>query len=161
MKRIVKVAENWSRRDRRTMGRDIVLPGKGSPGMNELIIIADSSGSVYLKSVFERIATAVNYIVRVVKPLNVRVVWADDTDCAGEDFFEPGDTIVLNPKGGGGTDMCKPLRFVERYSPEVVLLITDGYTPWPSNTPYPLIIACVTDTELPEWAAQVRITVGG
>ena len=157
MTRVVKVDENWSRRNRRYAST--VLPSLKSPGMNELVLVGDTSGSMFHKSVFERVATAIDYIVRVVKPLNVHVIWADDADCSNQEDFEPGQEIILNPKGGGGTDMRKPLAFAEERSPEVVVLVTDAYTPWPESTPYPLIIACTTDAECPEWAQVVRIDV--
>jgi predicted metal-dependent peptidase len=128
--------------------------------MDELTIVADSSGSMFTKEIFERIAVAVNHIVTVIKPLEVRVIWADDKDCSNVDVFADGEDVVLHPKGGGGTDMRKPLAYVEQYSPEVVLLLTDGYTPWPDMaTPYPLIIGCTTDAPCPDWAGVVRIEV--
>lgn len=157
MTRVVKVDENWSRRSRRYA--HVVLPSRHSPGMNELIVIADSSGSMYNENVFKRIGTAIDYIIRVVKPLAVRVIWADDDECSRQEFFEPDDELVLNPLGGGGTDMCKPLAFIERYNPEIVILITDGDTPWPDSVPYPLIIATTTNATVPDYAQVVRITV--
>jgi predicted metal-dependent peptidase len=158
MRRVIKCDENWSRRNRRFS--NVVLPSRHSPGMNELVIVADSSGSMFIKEVFERVATAVDYIVRVVKPLAVRVVWADDDECSNQDFFLPGETIVLHPKGGGGTDMRLACNYVRQYDPEVVLLITDGYTPWDTEPySYPLIVACTTDAPCPNYAQVVRIDV--
>jgi predicted metal-dependent peptidase len=150
--------ENWSRRNRRHS--EVILPSRKSNGMDELTIVADSSGSMFSKAVFERIAVAVNHIVTVIKPMTVRVVWADDKDCSNIDVFEDGAEVVLHPKGGGGTDMRKPLVFAEQYEPEVVLLLTDGYTPWPDvETPFPLIIGCTTDAPCPPWAGTVRVEV--
>jgi predicted metal-dependent peptidase len=150
--------ENWSKRNRRYS--DVILPSHKGSGMDELTIIADSSGSMFSKAIFERIAVAVNHIVTVIKPMVVRVVWADDAECSNIDIFEEGNEVVLHPRGGGGTDMRKPLAFVESYDPEVVLLLTDAYTPWPEvDTPYPLIIGCTTDAPCPEWARTVRIQV--
>jgi predicted metal-dependent peptidase len=151
--------ENWSRRNRRYS--EVILPSHKSNGMDELTIIADSSGSMFSKPIFERIAVAVNHITTVIKPMTVRVIWADDDACSNIDVFEDGGEVTLHPKGGGGTDMCKPLAYVtEQYSPEVVLLLTDGFTPWPEvPTPYPLIIGCTTNAPCPEWAAVVRIEV--
>lgn len=150
--------ENWSRRNRRY--HDAILPSHKSNGMDELTIVADSSGSMFSKEVFERIAVAVNHIVTVIKPMIVRVVWADDKDCSNIDVFENGTAVVLHPKGGGGTDMRKPLVYAEQYSPEVVLLLTDGYTPWPEiETPFPLIVGCTTDAPCPDWAGVVRVEV--
>ena len=150
--------ENWSKRNRRY--HDAILPSHKSNGMDELTIVADSSGSMFSKAVFERVAVAVNHIVTVIKPMTVRVVWADDKDCQNIDVFEDGAEVVLHPKGGGGTDMRKPLIFAEQYDPEVVLLLTDGYTPWPEvETPFPLIVGCTTDAACPEWAGVVRVEV--
>ena len=150
--------ENWSRRNRRYS--EVILPSHKSNGMDELTIVADSSGSMFTKEIFERIAVAVNHIVTVIKPMTVRVIWADDKDCSNVDIFEDGNEVVLHPKGGGGTDMRKPLTYVEQYSPEVVLLLTDGYTPWGETPPpYPLIIGCTTDAPCPDYARVVRIEV--
>ena len=158
MTQCVNQDENWSRRNRRH--HDIILPSHQSNGMDEMTIVADSSGSMFTKEVFERIAVCVNHIVTVIKPMTVRVVWADDKDQQNIDVFEDGAEVVLHPKGGGGTDMRKPLVFAEQYSPEVVLLLTDGYTPWPDvATPFPLIIGCTTDAPCPDWAGTVRVEV--
>ena len=151
--------ENWMRRNRRYS--EVILPSHKSNGMDEMTIVADSSGSMFSKPIFERIAVVVNHIVTVIKPMTVRVIWADDKDQQNIDVFEDGATVELHPKGGGGTDMRKPLVYVqENYSPEVVLLLTDGWTPWPDlATPFPLIIGCTTNAACPDWAGVVRIEV--
>jgi predicted metal-dependent peptidase len=154
----ISTDENWSKRNRRYS--EAILPSHKSNGMDELTIVADSSGSMFSKAVFNRVAVAVNHITTVIKPLEVRVIWADDAECSNIDVFEDGTEVVLHPRGGGGTDMTKPLKYVEQYNPEVVLLLSDGYTPWPDiPTPYPLIVACTTDAPVPDWAAVVRIEV--
>jgi len=155
----VKTDENWSKRNRRYS--DAILPSHKSNGMDELTIIGDSSGSMFNKKVFERVAVAVNYIVTVIKPMVVRVIWADDAEMSNIDVFEDGAEVVLHPKGGGGTDMRKPLAYVaENFNPEVVLLLTDAYTPWPEvPTPFPLIVGCTTSADCPDWAGVVRIEV--
>ena len=160
MERTISHDENWSRRNRRYS--DVILPSNASPGMTELNIVADSSGSMFTKPIFERIAVVVNHIVTTIKPMTVRVVWADDKDCQNIDVFEDGAEVVLHPRGGGGTDLRKPLRYVaEQFNPEVVLLLTDGYTPWDEiPPPYPLIIGCTTDAPCPDYARVVRIEVG-
>jgi predicted metal-dependent peptidase len=158
MSAVVKQRENWSRRNRRYS--DVILPSCWSNGMDELTIVADSSGSMFSKPVFERVAVAVNHIVTIIKPMTVRVIWSDDKDCQNIDVFEDGAEVILHPKGGGGTDMRKPLVYAEQYRPEVVLLLTDGYTPWPDvATPFPLIVGCTTDAPCPDWAGVVRIEV--
>ena len=85
----------------------------------------------------------------MIKPSLIRVIWADDADCSRMETFEPEEELLLHPKGGGGTDMRLPLRYVEQFEPMVVILITDGYTPWPDSTPYPLLVLCNTDVVAP------------
>lgn len=139
--------ETWSRRDRRFP--DTYLPGRYSETMGEITIIGDTSGSID-NQIFAQAGAEIDGMMDMVKPERVRVVWADDTDCANEEIFEAGEPVVLNPKGGGGTDMRKPLRFVEQYDPRVVILITDGYTPWPAVEPdFPLIVLCSTEVAVP------------
>ena len=106
------------------------------------------SGSISAKEI-NQVVTEVNAISEYMRPERIRVVYAD-AEVAGEDVFEDGDAIVCQPKGGGGTDMRVPLEHVVQYEPEVVVMITDGYTPWPSVDPdYPLIVCCTTKTEVP------------
>ena len=146
MTRVVHNDESWSRRNRRF--RTFVLPTKHRLGRGEVVIIGDTSGS--MEGYFAQIGAEISEVVEQTSPERTRVIWADDTDCALEEIFEMGEPIELHPKGLGGTDMRKPLKFVERYDPEIVLLITDGYTPWPSEVPYNLIIACSTNVTVPE-----------
>lgn len=148
--------ESWSHRNRRF--QHTYLPGRRSEAMGELVIIGDTSGSLIGSDIFAQIGAEIAEIREQVKPDCVRVVWADDDECSLEEVFEPNDEVVLHPKGGGGTDMRKPIRFVERYEPIVCVLVTDGYTPWPEDqTPFPLIVLCNTDAPVPDWAMRIRI----
>jgi predicted metal-dependent peptidase len=143
----VSDGESWSRRNRRF--HHAVLPGHYSEHMGELVIIGDTSGSTNFEGYYSRIATEMNFIKDMVKPERTRVIWADAEECSNEEVFEPGDDIVLHPKGGGGTDMRLPLKYVEKYEPGIVVLVTDGYTPWPDDVPYPLIVLCTSNVEAP------------
>jgi len=61
--------------------------------------------------------------------------------------------------GGGGTDMRIPLAYSEeKYSPDVTVLVTDTYTPWPDKPlKGQLIVAATQDGNVPSWATTVRI----
>jgi predicted metal-dependent peptidase len=149
--------ENWSRRKRQI--RHVYLPSHWSEAMGEIVVIGDTSGSMG-NAVFAQTAAEINAFIEMVNPERTRVIWADDTDCALEEVFEQGDEVLLHPKGGGGTDMRKPLKFVEKYEPIVVVLITDGETPWPVDPPpYPLIVLMITDGECPV-GKVVRVKIG-
>lgn len=61
--------------------------------------------------------------------------------------------------GGGGTDMRVLIdHAVKTYKPDVIVIGTDGGTPWPDQpTKAQLIIALTQETETPKWATRVRI----
>ena len=146
MTRTNKDDETWGRRNRRF--NNVYLPARYSERMGEIVIIGDTSGSIG-QDELNQIAAEVNAIAEDVRPECIRIVWAD-TKVAGEQTFEVGEKIEFKPAGGGGTDMRVPLEYVSRYNPEVVILATDGYTPWPDVEPeYPLIVCCSTNAEVP------------
>jgi predicted metal-dependent peptidase len=76
-----------------------------------------------------------------------------------------GDRVLKNVHeefevvGGGGTDMRVPIDYAEKkYKPDVIVLVTDCDTPWPSNpTKAQLIVAATQDGRVPNWAIKVRI----
>lgn len=146
MSRVVHDEESWSRRNRRF--DSLYLPSRYNMRMGEVIIIGDTSGSI-TNDELKRIGTEAASIADLAKPESIRLVWAD-TKVAGEQIFDAHDAIKPEPKGGGGTDMRVPLEYAEQFDPQVVVLITDGYTPWPEVDPaYPLIVCCTTDAKVP------------
>lgn len=154
MTRVVQDEETWRRRNRRFGA--VYLPSRHSEQMGEVVFIGDTSGSIQSAELV-RMASEVSAIAEQLRPEKVRLVWAD-TDVAGEQLFECGEPVRCEPKGGGGTDMRAPLAYVEAYDPQVVILATDGYTPWPEEAPpYPLIVLCTTAHMVPDYAQVIRL----
>ncbi|MFE3940184.1 VWA-like domain-containing protein, partial [Streptomyces goshikiensis] len=67
--------------------------------------------------------------------------------------------------GGGGTDMTvgisAALALPDR--PNIVVVLTDGYTPWPAETPSCRLIAALIGAAAPEppsWVETVRVDLG-
>ena len=146
MHQIVRSNESWSRRNRRFP--NVYLPDRHDTQLGPIAIIGDTSGSIGPKEMAQ-MAGIIADIASEVTPERIHMVWADAV-VAGEQTFERGELVTPDPKGGGGTDMRVPLAHVEQYQPEVCILITDGYTPWPDVEPdYPLIVVCTTDTAVP------------
>lgn len=137
--------ETWSRRNRRF--GSVYLPTRHNQRMGEIVVIGDTSGSITEQEI-NRIASEVSAIADVMQPERIRMVWAD-TSVKGEQVFEVGEPIDLKPVGYGGTDMRVPIAHVEQYEPVVAVMVTDGYTPWPAEPSYPLIVCCTTDTDVP------------
>jgi predicted metal-dependent peptidase len=63
--------------------------------------------------------------------------------------------------GGGGTNMGAGISSAEalRPKPEVVVVLTDGFTPWPSQRPgVEVVVALIGDGPVPPpWARTVRV----
>jgi predicted metal-dependent peptidase len=138
--------EDWSRRNRRC--RSVYLPSDHSEHMGGVGIINDTSASIGDDELVKMNSEA-NSVIEDLKPEWVRIFWAD-TRVDSEQLFEPGDPFVPKPAGGGGTDMRVPLKEMEKHEPDVVLLFTDGHTPWPAEEPpYPLIVCCTTQVKCP------------
>jgi len=127
---------------------DIILPSVQNKEVGDLIFIGDTSGSMleYMSMCW----SIIKDVARQLRPKHIRIVSADDTDCASEQVFKVGEQITFKPVGGGGTDMRKPLKYVEKYNPLAVVLFTDCYTPWPDVAPkYPLIVCSTTNEVAP------------
>lgn len=145
MTRVMSDVESWTRRNRRFKA---YLPSRHSLAMGEIVYIADVSGSITSEE-HDRSMAEVGYIADHVRPSLIRVIGAD-TEVTSEQTFEVGEPLDCQLKGGGGTDMRVPLAYVEQYDPQVVVLMTDGYTPWPDREPpYPLIVVCTTNAPVP------------
>jgi predicted metal-dependent peptidase len=62
--------------------------------------------------------------------------------------------------GGGGTNMSVGIEHAAnlRPVPNVIIVITDGYTPWPDKPPrVPVIVAAIADGPTPSWATRVEV----
>jgi predicted metal-dependent peptidase len=146
MRSVVKHDESWSRRNRRFSS--VYLPSQHSERIVRVVVIGDTSGSITGDDL-KRIGGSIIDIAEEVRPEQIHVLWAD-TRVASEQVFDCGDRIELAPQGGGGTDMRVPLARADELEPDAVVLITDGYTPWPDDEPsYPLIVVCTTKAAVP------------
>lgn len=137
--------ESWARRNRRF---SVYLPARRTERMGEIVVIGDTSGSIS-NAELSRMASEIVAIADQARPERIRLVWAD-TCVQHEQVFEAHEPMTFEPKGFGGTDMRVPLAYVEQFEPVVVVLMTDGFTPWPDvEPPYPLVVCCTTDVQAP------------
>lgn len=139
--------ETWQRRNRRY---PIYLPSRKSETMGPVIFIDDTSGSIGDEEIMQYNGEQAD-VAETVNPESIRIIYCDSR-VKGEQFFERGefDVSELKPIGGGGTDMRVALDYADQYDPAVVVLLTDGYTPWPKEPPdWPLIVCCTTEAECP------------
>jgi predicted metal-dependent peptidase len=58
-------------------------------------------------------------------------------------------------RGGGGTDLRQGISQVGKC--DMLVVITDGDTPWPEVTPSNMIVLCTTDRSLPDGCQAIRL----
>ncbi|MET8926302.1 VWA-like domain-containing protein [Streptomyces sp. NPDC013082] len=140
--------------------RGIVLPSLRRP-LPRVAVVIDTSGSMGEAE----IAAALGEVTGVLREVGVRgnrvTVLACDADVQAVSRVTVTGQITLG--GGGGTDMrvgiAAALAGPER--PSVVVVLTDGLTPWPDETPSCRLVAALVGPSAPApppWIETVRVT---
>nr|WP_297808701.1 VWA-like domain-containing protein [Tepidiforma sp.] len=127
----------------------VILPGLCSP-TPEVSIVIDTSGSMSSDLLGQALAET-RAIVRANggRGANVHLV---DAALHGTIRTRTGTGIQL--RGGGGTDMRVGIAaaLAARPRPNLVIVLTDGFTPWPEKpTPVPLIVGVVGERSVSRW----------
>lgn len=143
---------------RKMSRRQSAVPGTRLKGVHRLcpkaVVVLDTSGSMCWG---ETQAKALNVIAQGLRTVGQVPVVAGDTAARSSKTVTHLKQVTWD--GGGGTDMTKVLKAADKkYSPDVIVLVTDGYTPWPDKkTRYRLVVACTTEAQTPTWAVTCRI----
>jgi hypothetical protein len=148
-----RVDYSYMRRSRRQIASDLILPGMVQPDVS-VIVIVDTSGSISS----QRLGLALGTIHAILRVLRIRVrVLSWDAAFQGIQEVSTVRDVVL--KGGGGTDMAAALQYAQecRPRPDLVVVVTDGYTPWPKEAPrVPMIVFRFEEGRpAPDWAQEV------
>ncbi|MEU9531680.1 MULTISPECIES: vWA domain-containing protein [Streptomyces] len=139
--------------------RGIVLPSLRRP-LPRVAVVVDTSGSMGEGE----LAAALGEVTGVLREVGVRgnrvSVLACDADVHAVSRVTATEQVTLG--GGGGTDMrvgiARALAAPER--PGIVVVLTDGCTPWPDESPSCRLIAALIGTEPPQppsWIETVRV----
>ena len=150
--------------NKRMLASGFVMPSHFTESVGEIIIAADTSGSMYpyYRLLFGEIAR----ICQQVKPEAVRVIWWDTAVCAVQQF-KPADydqiATSLSPKGGGGTEPQVVVNYLtkNKINAKAIVWLSDGYlgcnTP---NTPMPSLWGIVgNDSFVPTHGKLLRISL--
>ncbi|GLV96710.1 hypothetical protein Slala05_03420 [Streptomyces lavendulae subsp. lavendulae] len=151
----------YRRPSRRTpaLGGRVVLPSLRRP-LPRVAIVIDTSGSMGE----EELAAALGEVTGVLREVGVggnRVaVLACDADVHTVARVTRGGQVEL--AGGGGTDMRVGIRAALSLPdrPNVVVVLTDGYTPWPQEPQSCRLIAALIGADAPQpphWVETVRV----
>jgi predicted metal-dependent peptidase len=136
---------------RRTPFLGAILPG-GRDGLPRIALVVDTSGSMGDRELEQALAE-VRRILALVGTLTVYSV-----DAAVQGVQTVRDARQVRLKGGGGTDMRVGIEEAVRGRPDLIVVYTDGHTPWPEKPPpVPVVVVCTTDQKIPPWARTVRV----
>jgi predicted metal-dependent peptidase len=152
---------SYSRPSRRqAAAAEVVLPSLRRP-VPDLAVVCDTSGSVTDQQL-GRVLAEVDGIVRAVGVMarSLRVITCDAAAHEAQRVMHAREVELI---GGGGTDMGIGIRAAARLRPRptMIVVLTDGDTPWPSAAPLgiPVVVGLLDETGPlpPNWARCVRI----
>ncbi|MFF4947981.1 VWA-like domain-containing protein [Streptomyces chattanoogensis] len=151
----------YRRPSRRTPAlRGVVLPSLRRP-LPRVAVVIDTSGSMG----DAELGAALAEVTGVLREVGVRgnrvTVLACDADVHAVSRVTATEQITLG--GGGGTDMRVGIAsaLAARDRPNIVVVLTDGYTPWPDEVPSCRLVAALIGPGAPEpprWVETVRVT---
>lgn len=133
-------------------------PSRRSAALRGVVI--DTSGSMG----DEELASALAEVTGVLREVGIRgnrvTVLACDADVQSVSRVTAAEQITLG--GGGGTDMRVGIAaaLAARDRPNIVVVLTDGYTPWPDESPSCRLVAALIGPDAPQppgWVETVRV----
>lgn len=141
---------NWMRPNRRHVWAGLYLPGIVREGVGEIAIAVDCSGSVSDRQLrlFE---AEIRSILEGQRPERVHVLYFD-TEIQKSEIYFAGETIHLDPVGGGGTDFGPCFGWLHEHAirPQTLVFLTDLCGTFPENAPeYPVLWASTERRQAP------------
>lgn len=144
---------SWMRANRRFIGQGLYLPGVKSEAAGPLVVVLDTSGSIWgCPRLLEQFTSELNAIIEDTKPEVVHVIHADAVVQKVEEFREDDLPLKLNVKGGGGTDFRPAFDWVQQQGiqPDVLVYLTDLMGDFPAQEPeYPVLWAATEKGSAP------------
>jgi predicted metal-dependent peptidase len=125
-----------------SLGGRIYLPGTiHKKGMDKIAVIIDTSGSCFNNEEQTMFATEIDSIQKTTG-VEIQLIFADSqvqseytVKSDGVTFLDKLKKGMLNPQGGGGTDMTVPIMYAKKqYKPFLIVVASDGYTPFPTRS---------------------------
>ncbi|MGC5225202.1 DUF2201 family putative metallopeptidase [Micromonospora sp. DT81.3] len=151
-----RITYSYTRPGRRRLPR-IITPAMRAPRVTAALVV-DTSGSMTEGD----LNTALAEVGGVIKAVGgtVRVIACDAAAASARQVRNPRDVKLI---GGGGTDMRIGIAAAEalKPTPDVVVVLTDGDTPWPEAPTRARLIAVLTRehgmSRVPAWARAIHV----
>lgn len=157
-----KDTTSWARPNRRYISQGIYMPSWQGETIGRVVVGVDTSGSIGVKEL-NTFLSEVKSICEEVRPSYVDLIYWDSR-VAGHETYEGSELEGLvtstKPRGGGGTDVNALFVYVKKelpILPEACIVLTDGYTPFPSEVPPYPVLWVVTSDIVPPFGKCIRI----
>ncbi len=149
---------SWSHPNRRFIHQGIYLPGLRSEELGEVMIAVDTSGSIGAVE----LAVFAGEIQGILAAFDCQVtIIYHDSDVAHIQKWSSTDgPLVLEPKGGGGTDHNPVFEWIARQEeqPTCLVCLTDMYSSFPKMAPdYPVLWASTTEGKKGPWGQTLEV----
>lgn len=148
---------SWRRPNKRFA--DVYLPSTDKlPQMGELVTQVDVSGSIN-KTELAYYNGHLSRIIEQCRPSAVHVLYVN-AKVHRHDTFGAGEDVKLEFFSGGGTDMPVGFDYLaeQGISPDVMVILTDGYTPFGDDPGYPVVWCISSDLQAP-WGENVHFEI--
>jgi len=146
-----------SRRQGQVSNGKVIFPALRRP-VPSVAVVVDTSGSMDDTMLAQALAEISSILKGLGQREGVHVLACDAEVQACRRVFRPEQVQLA---GGGGTDMGAGLEAATRLRPvpQVCIVITDGYTPWPDTAPrgMKVIVALTGEGKTPKWAKTIKI----
>lgn len=136
----------------------VVVPSLTQPVV-KVACVVDTSGSMGSEEVEQAIAEVGGILKALGTNVGITVLSVDAAVHTCQKVFS---ARQVTPVGGGGTDMgigiAKAMELKPK--PDVIVVLTDGYTPWPDKSPKAKVIVGIiggSGDGVPAWAKTIMI----
>ncbi len=144
---------------------ELILPAMRKPAPPPVAVVVDTSGSISRKDIVDFLSE-VDGIARANGVAHgLYVIPCDAAVGPIQKIKSRGMIENLELPGGGGTDLIVGIEAAYKISPipRVLIIFTDGFTPWPReiNQKIDKVIVCLTTdyakSDVPKWAEIIMI----
>ena len=150
----------------RLAGSAAILPAMRQPAPPRVACVIDTSGSISQDELRAFLGEVVGITRAVGVAGGLTVIACDAEAYALQRVRSQGDVESVRLEGGGGTDMGAGLTAAALLSPRphIIVVFTDGQTPWPEAPPRKVdsVIVVLSDLAtqslVPNWARVITIT---
>ena len=150
----------------RLAGSAAILPAMRQPTPPRVACVIDTSGSISQDELRAFLGEVVGITRAVGVAGGLTVIACDAEAYAPQKVRSQGDVESVRLEGGGGTDMGAGLTAAALLSPRphIIVVFTDGHTPWPEAPPRKVdsVIVVLSDLAtqslVPNWARVITIT---